>query len=329
MGSHSQAQNPRGNSATAQAGEPLIFADASAPSVTWPLRRLGRNLSKRTAGRIAVVLDRLFGSRSHGAPSILAYHRITHRPAGVPDSTLNVTPRQFERQIAGLLARGFQIWPLRQILECRANAAAIPPHVVALTFDDGYENVYSEAWPILRKLRVPATIFVNTAYLDSLEPFPFDKWAIGYRQRMPAEVYRPLTTEQCHAMAASGLVELGSHTHTHQDLRNRVDVLAVDLAVSVEILRSEFGRQDVAFAFPSGRTHLGHVNEELIAAARGAGVTCALTTEAAPVDLESDPFHWGRFNAYAWDTAATLAAKCDGWYGWAPAIQRRLIFRAR
>ncbi len=44
----------------------------------------------------------------------------------------------------------------------------------AVTFDDGFETVYRHAWPVLQELRIPATVFLNTAYLDSPEPFPFD-----------------------------------------------------------------------------------------------------------------------------------------------------------
>ena len=56
-------------------------------------------------------------------------------------------------------------------------------------------------------------------------------------------------------------------------------------------------------------------------ASRRAGVACALTTEAACVAPGADPFGWGRFNAYDWDTAGTLAAKLEGWYGWRRDVQ--------
>jgi peptidoglycan/xylan/chitin deacetylase (PgdA/CDA1 family) len=125
-------------------------------------------------------------------------------------------------------------------------------------------------------------------------------------------------------MAASGLVEIAAHTHTHGDFRGRPDALRADLRTNVESLRSTFGLDRVTFAFPFGRKAMGYVTDELLEAARQTGVACALTTEAELVDPRSNPFGWGRFNAYHWDTAVTLAAKLAGWYGWAPRLQERV-----
>ena len=66
-----------------------------------------------------------------------------------------------------------------------ANLAAIPSNVFAVTFDDGYENNYLNALPILRELNVPATIFVATKYLDTDRPFPFDDWSAAGKSGVP------------------------------------------------------------------------------------------------------------------------------------------------
>ena len=85
-----------------------------------------------------------------------------------------------------------------------------------------------------------------------------------------------------------------------------------------------FGVREVSFAFPFGCPYRGFASEGLVEQAKLAGVTCSLTTEAIPVDLRNDPFHWGRFNAFPWDNAASLAAKVEGWYEWAPRLRRRV-----
>ena len=59
------------------------------------------------------------------------------------------------------------------------------------------------------------------------------------------------------------------------------------------------------FAFPYGRRRAGF----------------ALTTDGAPVDPRQDPFGWGRFTVYEWDTAATLLARLHGWYHWSHRVQ--------
>jgi peptidoglycan/xylan/chitin deacetylase (PgdA/CDA1 family) len=199
-----------------------------------------------------------------------------------------------------------------------------PPRTIALTFDDGFQSVYTHAWPVLREFRVPATIFLATAYLGSTAPFPFDTWGLKHRDALPADAYRPLSIEQCREMADGGLIELGAHTHTHRDLRGRPDAFREDVQISVDVLRSTFGASEVMFAFPFGGKHLGFAGPEMASAAKLSGANCGLTTDCALIESGSDPFQWGRFNAFAWDTAATLAAKLDGWYTWAARVKQFL-----
>ena len=72
-------------------------------------------------------------------------------------------PRRFEEQLAGLLRRGCQAWPLRQVLQCLERELPIPRKTFVVTFDDGYANNLIHAYPILTKLHVPATVFVAGA----------------------------------------------------------------------------------------------------------------------------------------------------------------------
>jgi len=230
-------------------------------------------------------------------------------------------------QVKGLLSRGFSFWPLSKVLSYRDSGEAIPARTVVLTFDDAYETVYTNAWPLLKELQLPAAVFIATAFLDSDDPFPFDAWGTRFSDCAPGLSYRPLRREQCLEMCADGLVEIGAHTHTHQDFHGRPDAFLDDMQVCVGVLREMLGVQDFTFSFPFGRLESGHAGEELRDAAREAGVPCALTTEAECIDPASDPFTWGRFTAFPFDSDATLAAKLDGWYSWAPQLLRRLSQR--
>jgi peptidoglycan/xylan/chitin deacetylase (PgdA/CDA1 family) len=267
------------------------------------------------------------GRRAGTQPGIVNYHRVAWLVPGLPAPLHNVTPAVFREQLEGLLSRGFTAWPLERLLEHARRQQPVPPKTFVVTFDDGFETVYTEAWPVLRTLEIPASLFVNTAYLDLPGPFPFDEWGVRYHGRSPAEVYRPLTKDQIREMVESGLVTLGAHTHTHQDFRGRPEEMTADIIRSVEYLQRHFGLTEVTFAFPFGSPKLGFAGPELVAAARKSGVTCGLTTDPMLVDLKSDPFEWGRFNAFAWDTSASLAAKLNGWYSWAPRLKRYLTDR--
>src|SRR5262249_51523225 len=146
------------------------------------------------------------------------------------------------------------------------------------------------------RLEIPATIFVNTAYLDGDRPFPFDAWGVAHRAVAPRDSYRPLTVKECRAVAAGGLIEIGAHTHTHQDFRGRADEFREDLARSVELVQEFFDVNSVTFAFPYGSVRSGFASDELAEAARDTGVCCGLTTAPDLVELADSPFRWGRFN---------------------------------
>ncbi len=270
---------------------------------------------------------RVVGPRVGAQFGILLYHRIAEEVAGVERPTINVPPRQFEAQIRGLVQAGFVFWPLRRVLDCVAREEHIPPYVAVLTFDDGFEGVYRHAWPVLREINVPATVFLATAYLGSEQPFPFDHWGQKNSRSVPSTAFRPLNIAQCRELAASGLIEFGAHTHTHEDFRNRETTFREDLQANIAALHKLFGRSDVTFAFPYGTPRLGYVDASLTNAARETGVRCALTTHSSLVKLGDSPFAWGRFTVFPWDNSTTLAAKLGGWYGWAPELKNRLLGR--
>jgi peptidoglycan/xylan/chitin deacetylase (PgdA/CDA1 family) len=291
----------------------------AAPREPGSALRAAERLARRIVVSSGCGLNRMLGSRAGRRFGILMYHRVAHRVSGVEPPTWNVTPADFRAQLAGLLDRGFRAWPLSRLIAAHRAGGDVPPRTFAITFDDGQESVYRHAWPILKELDVPATLFLPTAWLDGETPFPFDDWSAAGSQGVPLESWRPMTSRQCREIAADGLVELGAHTHTHQDFYARSNEFAADLATNVDVLRSSFGVREPSFAFPFGRA-----TPEMMNAVRFAGLSCGLTTASVLVDPRDEPFGWGRFNVESWDTAATLAAKLGGWCSWGRTLRRPL-----
>jgi peptidoglycan/xylan/chitin deacetylase (PgdA/CDA1 family) len=304
--------------------KPGIVASSGFPPKSPAWKQWPVDWGMRAVGRLAVGLNGILGSCANGRLGILTYHRVVSHLSGFPAPLHNVEPKCFAAQLETLLNRGFRFLPLSRVLAASRRTETLPDRVVVVTFDDAYASVYTEAWPVLQRLGVPATVFVATAYLDSDEPFPFDAWGLAHQGRVPAVMYRPLRTAECQEMAESGLIEIGAHTHTHQDFRGRPDAFRHDLSQSVDIVRERFGRDEVLFAFPYGGVHSGFAGTDLRQAAKQTGVTCGLTTQATNVPTDADPFLWGRFNVFSWDTPGTLAAKLDGWYGWAHTLRQKL-----
>jgi peptidoglycan/xylan/chitin deacetylase (PgdA/CDA1 family) len=115
------------------------------------------------AGRvIRNAVPRIAGTHGNQRLSILIYHRVLPER----DELLAATPtaRDFDWQM-GLLARHFQPMALADAL-ARLDAGTLPERAVCVTFDDGYADNAIVALPILKKWRVPATVFVASGYLN-------------------------------------------------------------------------------------------------------------------------------------------------------------------
>ncbi len=257
---------------------------------------------------------------------LLMYHRVCNEVPGFQPPTWNVVPQIFEKQLRYLLRRGFEPWHLQDIIRCFQNDQIIPRQVFAVTFDDGYRCMMSEALPILRSLGIPATVFLATAFLDQKGKMPQDDWSGAGLAGVPEVSYEALTLEECDILAADPLITLGSHTHTHQDFRLRLDDFEADLVQSAEFLKSRWGLEDIPFAFPYGCSRGGYCTPEMSTIVKRQGFTCALTTDTRIIRPETDHrFSWGRIPVTNRDTGRTLAAKLDGWYGAFKNMGRRIL----
>ncbi len=134
------------------------------------------------------------GDRVQTVP-ILCYHRL-----GTPAAKMTVTPAAFEAQMAWLVDNGYRVLRLAELSAFLAGEQALPPRSVVITFDDGYESVHRHALPVLRKYKLPATVFVYTDFLGAGD-------ALSWRQLQD--------------MQASGLIDVQSHSKSHRNLIER------------------------------------------------------------------------------------------------------------
>jgi peptidoglycan/xylan/chitin deacetylase (PgdA/CDA1 family) len=105
---------------------------------------------------------------------VLLYHRVNDEK----DPILGAVPVKVFRKQMEVLSKYFQVLPLEDLVE-RALRRQIPPKAVAITFDDGYRDNYEYAFPILRELSLPATIFLTTGCIDSDDMLWYDRMRIA------------------------------------------------------------------------------------------------------------------------------------------------------
>jgi peptidoglycan/xylan/chitin deacetylase (PgdA/CDA1 family) len=123
--------------------------------------RAGLGFSLQALG----LLQALERARSGRWPRILYYHGVTTDRAAAYIG-ISVSAANFERQMRHLVER-YTVVPLEQLLDDWMSGRQPNPREVAVTFDDGYRDNYDNAYPVLMKYRVPATIFLTTAFIGS------------------------------------------------------------------------------------------------------------------------------------------------------------------
>ena len=149
---------------------------------------------------------------------------------------MEVTPPDFRSQIEWLDASG-EFSSLDEVVDRLGQSQ--PSDRWVLTFDDGYRDVFLNAYPLLEKRRIPFTLYLTTSFIESGERFPSG--------------VEPLRWDDVEAMMSSGLVTIGAHTHTHPDLR-QCDREAIDseIASSNELIGRRLGIMPRHFAYPKG-----------------------------------------------------------------------------
>jgi peptidoglycan/xylan/chitin deacetylase (PgdA/CDA1 family) len=126
----------------------------------------------RVVGR--PVLSRFRNDAS--ALRILAYHRVVPRPwddFAFDEEIISATPEVFEAQMR-FVQKNFDVVSFSDLDKCEREGRDWPKRALIVTFDDGYRDNYTEAWPILRDLNLPATIFLTTGHIGESKLFWWD-----------------------------------------------------------------------------------------------------------------------------------------------------------
>lgn len=97
---------------------------------------------------------------------------------------------------------------VKQIEASRHGGPPLPPRSVLLTFDDGFRSHFTKVLPLLKRFNYPAVMGIVTAWIDTPENTPVH---ISDKESLPRDLF--MSWDEVRQLGASGLVELGSHTH--------------------------------------------------------------------------------------------------------------------
>jgi peptidoglycan/xylan/chitin deacetylase (PgdA/CDA1 family) len=265
------------------------------------LNRLAKiliSLLFQTCCVVVGAVRRVFGTPRPGTYAVLTYH-------AVPTNARE----RFARQMDILLHCG-EPADLQIEKNARANT-----HCVAVTFDDGFQSVFDNAVPELRKRRIPATVFLPPGLLGK-KPEWMKETSLVFRQE------RIITMDEMKKQS-DDLVTFGSHTFTHARLRRLSENEArKEIAASKTSIESITGKPAHFFAFPYGEW-----NDDLVRLAKEAGYRHAFTALPDLYPPTGREFLVGRTDVSPNDWPLEFRLKVLGAYRWmavAVPIKRRL-----
>lgn len=215
----------------------------------------------RRALKVALAAPELAAKRRSG-PRILIYHQVGTNLG----REMEVATETFASQLDHLEAEG-SIVPLDDAVSRIGTPG--DDRLFVLTFDDGYADMYANAFPLLLEHSVPFTLYVTTLPVE--DPSVSRPGAL------------PLNWEQLEEMSDSGLATVGAHTHTHPDLRFLdPDIVVDELDESNALIHDRLGVEPRHFAYPKGWWSAGaepEVRKRYATAVLGEGPSNILGTD--------------------------------------------------
>ncbi|MDQ6808430.1 MAG: polysaccharide deacetylase family protein [Verrucomicrobiota bacterium] len=243
---------------------------------------------------------------------IYGYHRFVKQ---VHSAWTEILPQDFEKQMQELKNRGIPVIPLQDVLAWKRGEKSIPPRSAVITFDDGWKSQYEVAWPIMKKLNYPLTLFIYT------EGVRGGKYGGG----------EAITWEQLAEMRDAG-VDIEAHSATHQDLKKPYDKvtkkhlnpqeydqwLDSEIAAPKQLLEQKLGIKVNCFAVP-----FGNWNPQVKDKSMKAGYEAMFTVYGQPITFRTPNDSIGRYLIEAnkpkvFTDAIAMIATAGGGGGGAP-----------
>lgn len=246
---------------------------------------------------------------------ILMYHSISSdaEPGVGPYYRLTTTPARFREQMQWLKDCGYAVIDIPEALRRLDSGSKAGPPAVVLTFDDGFHDFFTHAWPVLDEFGFTATMFLPTAFIGS--------------ERRSFNGRRCLTWCEVRELRSCG-VSFGAHTVSHPVL-HRLSYDEVRREIGDSRARIEYCLQErvTAFAYPyafpqEDRRFVAWLRQELVALGFESGVTTAI----GRAKRGQDPMVLKRLPVNDCDDLGLFSTKLAGGYDWMCTVQ--LLSRA-
>lgn len=203
---------------------------------------------------------------------ILMYHSIMIVKKTEIMKSIHVSPASFALQMWLLNFFGYRGCSISEAI--KAFKSGSTDKLIALTFDDGYENFYTNALPVLKRYKFTATVYAVTDLLGKHNAWD-TKTGISHNKLMDQKQLKDCLSHG---------IEIGCHTATHKSLINDNIDLHIEIQEAKRNLEKQIGVNVKAFCYP-----YGHTNDEVLTQVKKAGFTSATTMIRSRATNSDDP----------------------------------------
>lgn len=253
---------------------------------------------------LSAPIGRLARRNSDNCVPILAYHSISDNLFGYshPYYQINTTREVFSLQMRWLRNAGYQTLDLSELTGEFFAGGELAKKIV-ITFDDGYRDFLTEAWPVMQQCGFSGTVFLATDRIQDNS------------RRVEGADY--LTWQDVRDLQAQG-VSFGSHTVSHADLRSLgPEQIDYELGYSKEFIEQKLGVPVRSFAYPFPFPEEDrHFVRYLVDTLKNHGYQNAVSTIIGRARGGPDQFFLPRLPVNSWDDVEFLQAKLQGGYDW-------------
>jgi peptidoglycan/xylan/chitin deacetylase (PgdA/CDA1 family) len=239
------------------------------------------------------MLNVALAEKSHVIP-ILMYHHVVEE--GNETNKITITTKRFEEDIEYLKDKGYTVISFKELIAYSDGKENLPDKPIIITFDDGYEDNYKNAYPILKKNNIKATIFVVGS-------------RIGITNFNDDSRYSYMSWDQAKEMYESGLIEIQPHSYDlhyykeslkhgqgvlpkiKENKKEHHDRFLNDTEKVMKFIKDNVGSDSYVYAYPYGKYVL--TNEEVL---KELDFKITLTTQSQYADISNGLYGLKRIN---------------------------------
>jgi len=265
---------------------------------------------------ITILLYTLFREwlyiKKNSTIPILMYHSVSNSAEKKLHSYYKVStsPKRFEQQMQWLFDNDFLTVKIDKVYN--EIESRYPKKNIVLTFDDGFRDFYTNAWPIMKKCNQIATVFLPTSFINNERKLFKNKYCLNWRE--------------IKELRSNG-ISFGSHTVTHPKLidMDNWELIRLELEESKQEIENELGESITQFCYPYAYPLFEHkFCNKFLALLKNLNYQFNFTTIVG-YDI-SNPYVLQRIPVNDDDDIELFAAKVNGAYKWVGRLQTTYKF---